>query len=167
MKSVSTKSFNNLENPIDEIEEILFAYGLEFLRINNEELSLNYRGIWNNYEMSFQWVRSSDLIQINTDLIISIPVDMILGIQSMISIINEKIKLGYFGYSSEKKCIYFRHNVLLRGGINFNTEQVEDFFDLIINECDKYYPAFQVFIQKKTDPLFALKTALLETIGEA
>ena len=69
MKSVSTKSFNSLENPIDEVEEILFAYGVDFLRINNEELSLNYKGIWNIYEMSFQWVRSSDLVQINTDLI--------------------------------------------------------------------------------------------------
>ena len=38
-------------NPIDEVEEILFAYGLEFLRKNNDEIFLRYSGIWNNYEM--------------------------------------------------------------------------------------------------------------------
>ena len=117
--------------------------------------------------MSFSWIKNSNLVQINNDLSISIPEEMIIGIQRMISIVNEKIKLGYFGFSTEKSCIYFRHNVLLRGGVKFNTEQVEEFFDLIANECDKYYPAFQIYLQKHNDPVFALKSALLETVGEA
>ena len=121
----------------------------------------------NNYEMSFSWIKNSNLVQINNDLSISIPEEMIIGIQRMISIVNEKIKLGYFGFSTEKSCIYFRHNVLLRGGVKFNTEQVEEFFDLIASECDKYYPAFQIYLQKHNDPVFALKSALLETVGEA
>ena len=32
MESDSKNSFDNFMNPIDEVEEILFAYGLEFLR---------------------------------------------------------------------------------------------------------------------------------------
>tara|TARA_B100002052_G_C15427912_1_gene395712 strand:+ start:53 stop:556 length:504 start_codon:yes stop_codon:yes gene_type:complete len=167
MESDSKNSFDNFMNPIDEVEEILFAYGLEFLRKNNDEIFLRYSGIWNNYEMSFSWIKNSNLVQINNDLSISIPEEMIIGIQRMISIVNEKIKLGYFGFSTEKSCIYFRHNVLLRGGVKFNTEQVEEFFDLIADECDKYYPAFQIYLQKHNDPVFALKSALLETVGEA
>ena len=130
MESDSKNSFDRFFNPIDEVEEILFAYGLEFLRKNKDEIFLSYSGIWNNYEMSFSWIKNSNLVQINNDLSISIPEEMIIGIQRMISIVNEKIKLGYFGFSTEKSCIYFRHNVLLRGGVKFNTEQVEEFFDL-------------------------------------
>ena len=167
MESDSKNSFGNLLNPIDEVEEILFAYGLEFSRKNKDEIFLRYSGIWNNYEMSFSWIKNSNLVQINNDLNISVPEEMIIGIQIMISIVNEKIKLGYFGFSTEKSCIYFRHNVLLRGGVKFNTEQVEEFFDLIADECDKYYPAFQIYLQKQNDPVFALKSALLETVGEA
>ena len=167
MESDSKNSFGNFLNPIDEVEEILFAYGLEFLRKNKDEIFLSYSGIWNNYEMSFSWIKNLNLVQINNDLSISIPEEMIIGIQRMISIVNEKIKLGYFGFSTEKSCIYFRHNVLLRGGVKFNTEQVEEFFDLIASECDKYYPAFQIYLQKHNDPVFALKSALLETVGEA
>ena len=47
------------------------------------------------------------------------------------------------------------------------TKFFEEFFDLIANECDKYYPAFQIYLQKHNDPVFALKSALLETVGEA
>ena len=167
MKSDTTKSFNTLINHIDEVEDILFAYGLDFQRKDNDEIYLNYRGIWNNYEMSFKWIKNYDLVRINNNLSISVPKNMIPGIQSMISMVNEGLTLGYFGYSSNKNCIYFRHNILLRGGLNFCTEQVEEFFDLMVSECDKYYPAYQIYIQKINNPSFALKTALLETIGEA
>ena len=80
MESDSKNSFGNLLNPIDEVEEILFAYGLEFLRKNKDEIFLRYSGIWNNYEMSFSWIKNSNLVQINNDLSISIPEEMIIGI---------------------------------------------------------------------------------------
>ena len=57
--------------------------------------------------------------------------------------------------------------LFLKGIIEITTEQVEDLFDSVVYECDKYFPAFQIYLKKKNDPIYAINTALLETLGEA
>ena len=85
----------------------------------------------------------------------------------MISIINEDLKLGYFGFFSNKKAIYFRHDILLKGQKYFSTEQIEECIDSIVSDCDRYFPAFQIYIHKSNNPRIAIKSALVETLGEA
>lgn len=167
MKSKNENSSYFFINPIDDIEDIVSSYELEYSRNNKNELILNYKGLWNFYDISFCWMQSRDLIRINNKLNIKIPNKLKKKIQYMLTIINEKILLGYFGFSSEFNCIFYRHNVSMRGAGKFSSEQIEDFIDIVINECDKYFPAFHIFLHKKNDPHFALKTALLETVGEA
>ena len=167
MESGSEKTFNILGNPIDEIEEIVSAYELNFSRNHLYELILTHNGIWNNYEVSFNWYQSKSLICINNNLNIKIPKNLVNKLQKMIAIINDNILLGYFGFSVKSNSLYFRYNLSMRGVNNLSTEQIEDFIDIITEECDKYYPAFQIFIHKKKDAEFAIKSALLETLGEA
>lgn len=167
MKSDSENSDFIFINPIDEIEEIVHAYEFKFSRNNNFELIVNYGGLWTNYEVSFSWLQPKDLIRINTYLYLKIPIKIVNKLQVMISLINENTTFGYFGYSLKKNCLYFRYNISMRGVNNLTTEQIEDFIDVMIHECDKYYPAFQVFIHKKSDPQFALDSTLLETAGKA
>ena len=167
MRSDSENTFNVFNNPIDEIEEIVNSYELDFLRNTLNELILSYKGLWNNYEVSFNWDQHNGLLQVNNNLNILIPAKLVEKIRIMISMINEKIALGYFGFSTKTKSIYFRHNISLRGMNNFSAEQVEDCIDRIIYDCDKYFPAFQIFLHTKNNPEFAIKSALLETLGEA
>lgn len=167
MISDSENTFNVFNNPIDEIEEIVNSYELDFLRKTLNVLILSHKGLWNDYEVSFNWDQNNGLLQINNNLNLFIPEKLIEKVRIMISMINEKIALGYFGLSAKTKSIYFRHNISLRGMNNFSTEQVEDCIDRIIYDCDKYFPAFQIFLHKKNNPEFAIKSALLETLGEA
>ena len=167
MKSDSENSYNVFMNPIDNIEEIINAYNLQFVRSNSCELILNFGGLWNNYEVSFNWLQTRGLIRINTDLDIKVPDKSISKMQTLISLINENTSFGYFGYSSKKSCLYFRHNISIKGVMNLSTEQIEDFIDVVIDECDKYFPAFHLFLYKKNDPEYALKNSLMETVGEA
>ena len=59
------------------------------------------------------------------------------------------------------------YSIDIKGVNNLATEQIEDLIDAVIYECDKYFPAFQLFVHKKNDPEYVLKTVLLETLGEA
>ena len=167
MKSNTEKTFNVLFEPIDQIEEIIFAYGLESQRLDKNHLIVNLNGIWSKYELSFFFMEELSSIQLNNDLLMKIPDDLIPGLHTLISLINEKLNLGYFGYSTKRKCIYFRYNLFLKGVNQITTEQIEELFDYIVFECDRFFPAFQIFLQKRSDPLFAIDTALLETLGEA
>ena len=167
MKSNSENTLNIFINPIDEIEKIISAYEFKFSRENQNQLSLEFNGLWNNYEVCFNWLESYESIRINNNFSFKVPLKLVKKIQVLISLLNEKVLLGYFGYSTEEMCVYFRHNISMRGVKNLTTEQIEDFIDTIIQESDKYYPAFQIFLHKSDDPHIAIKTALLDTIGEA
>ena len=70
----------------------------------------------------------------------------------MIEIDSEKVKINF----GEIK------------GQNFLTiEQIESFLDVVISECDRFFPVFYVFFNKKKSPKNAIEIAMLETCGEA
>ena len=167
MKSNNENTSTIFINPIDDIEEIVSAYDLEFSRNHRDELVIKFNGMWNLYNVSFFWFLPNSLIRVSNKLNLKIPTKLSRKIKDMISTINEKLLVGYFIYSAESKSIHYRHNISLKGVSGLTTEQIEDLIDVMADECDKYFPAFHVFLYKKNDPDFALKFALLETLGEA
>ena len=50
----------------------------------------------------------------------------------------------------------FRHAVLLRGSEGASAEQLEDLVSVALNECDRFYPAFQFVIWSGKAPADAL-----------
>tara|TARA_X000000950_G_scaffold272651_1_gene355447 strand:- start:3730 stop:4233 length:504 start_codon:yes stop_codon:yes gene_type:complete len=167
MSSYSENTLNIFMNPIDEIEEIIAAYNLNFFRNDKNEISILFEGLWSIYELKFNWSKNNGLIKINNDLNIKIPKKSLVGIYKLLSLINEQTLLGFFGYSSRRSCLFFRHNVSIKGVKFLATEQIEDFIDSIVQECDKFYPAFQTLIYKNEKPQQSINNAIFETIGEA
>ena len=51
--------------------------------------------------------------------------------------------------------------------LEINMEKINDILNVVIHECDKYFPAFYLFFFKKQDPKFALSASLIETNGRA
>ncbi len=61
----------------------------------------------------------------------------------------------------------FRHAMLLRGLGGASTEQIEDLVDIALNECERFYPAFQFVLWGGKSAQDAVAAALLDTVGEA
>ena len=167
MTTNSKNTFNVFKNPIDDIEEIINSYEFEFLRITSYEIIIYCQGNWTNHKVVFNWNPSNNIISIQNNLGISIPKKLNDKVRIMISIINEDLKLGYFIFFSDQQSIFFKHNILLKGQSYFSTEQIEECIDSIVNDCEKYFPAFQIFLHKINNPRIAIKSALVETLGEA
>ena len=167
MRTNSKNTFCVFKNPIDDIEDIVHSYELEFLRNTFNEIIIYCQGNWTSHNVIFNWNPSNNIIRIQNNLDILIPKKLSDKIRIMISLINEDLKLGYFGFFSDKKSIYFQHNILLKGQNYFSTEQIEECIDSIVTDCDKYFPAFQIFLHKINNPRIAIKSALVETLGEA
>ncbi len=163
----SKNTFSVFKNPIDDIEEIVNSYELEFLRNTFNEIVIYCQGSWANHKVAFYWNPSNNIISIQNNLDISIPKKLNDKIRIMISIINEDLKLGYFGFFSDKQSIYFKHDILLKGQSYFSAEQIEECIDSVVADCETYFPAFQIFLHKITNPRIAIKSALVETLGEA
>jgi hypothetical protein len=81
--------------------------------------------------------------------------------------VNERLWLGHFGLWNEEGVPMFRHAVLLRGLGSASMEQIEDLVDIALNECERFYPAFQFVLWGGKTAQDAVAAALLDTVGEA
>ena len=61
----------------------------------------------------------------------------------------------------------FRQALLLSGGAEPNSQQVERLLVTAIEACERYFQAFQFVVWAGKDAAEALEGVLFETVGEA
>ncbi len=163
----SQNKINPFCNPIDYIEEQVYKLDVDFFRYSPNHLNLNYRGQWRNYSVVFIWDEQNKIISVSSHFDITKKEKINKNIYSLVSIVNEKINLGYFHYCSKLDTVFFKYHVSVKGFDYLTEEQIQDILNVVIDECDKYFPAFYLFFFKKQDPKYALSASLIETNGEA
>jgi hypothetical protein len=85
---------------------------------------------------------------------------------SLLALVNEKLWLGHFDINSEDGSVVFRHSLLLSEGVGTSAEHLQQLLDIAINECDRFYPAFQSVVWGGKTAQDALAIAMFETIAE-
>ena len=138
----SQNKINPFCNPIDYIEEQVYKLDVDFLDIHQNHLNLNYRGQWRNYNVVFIWDEQNKIISVSSHFDITKKEKINKNIYSLVSIVNEKINLGYFHYCSKLDTVFFKYHVSVKGFDYLTEEQIDDILNVVIKECDKYFPAF-------------------------
>ena len=154
-------------NPIDYIEEHFSKFFDNILRDSEYKVILDSKGLWNTYNISISWNNEKKLFEIHTYIDNSSKSKGKNSIYQLISNVNEKVNLGHFNYSSKSNSVFFNYKVSVKGQDFITIEQVEHFVDIVIEECDKFFPVFYLFFNKKKSPKNAIEIAMLETCGEA
>ena len=160
------KNFRN-NNPIDFIEEFVLNDEIEKVRDSSDEIVIFSKGVWKNYDINFKWDSKQKIIEISTHFEMSKKNRINKSIYSLISDVNKKANVGFFNYCTELNTIFFSYKISIKGQDFISVEQIKNFINIVINECDRFFPVFFVFFYKKQDPIHALDIALLDTIGEA
>lgn len=155
------------DNPLDLIEGVIMDRDWVFDRTAESELLAEVNSTLCSYRVWFTWQEDCGGLTLCCGLDTKFPKKITQKIHSLLALVNEKIWLGHFDISSEDGSVTFRHSLLLRNGVNVSTEQMQDLLDIAINECDRFYPAFQSVVWGGKSPAEALEIALFETIAEA
>ena len=161
------KKILNKNNPIDFIEEYVLNYEIEKVRDSRDEIIIFSKGVWRNYDISFRWDNKKKIIEIITYFDMSKKNRINKSIYSLISNVNKRATVGFFNYRTELNTIFFSYKVSIKGQDFISVEQIKNFINIVISECDRFFPVFFVFFYKKQDPIHALDIALIDTIGEA
>lgn len=154
-------------NPLDLIEEIVNANGWSFRRASQHELAAEMSGRWCDYRLFFGWMEEIDALEFSCLYDTKVPETKREAIYPLLALINERMWLGHFDLASENRLPTFRHAMLLRGALGASVEQLEDLVDIGLNECERFYPAFQFVLWGGKSSAEAIDAALLETAGEA
>ncbi len=161
------KKIISKNNPIDFIEEYLLSDEIEKFRNSRDEITIYSKGIWKNYDILFKWNSEKKIIEVNSYFDMSKKNRISKSIYSLISNVNNKASVGFFNYCSKLNTIFFCYKISIKGQTILSIEQIQNFIDIVTNECDRFFPVFFVYFYKKQDPVHAIDIALLDTHGEA
>ena len=75
--------------------------------------------------------------------------------------------MGHFDLWNREGVVIFRQSLLLAGGAEATSKQIEGLLTTALEACERYYQAFQFVVWAGKTAAEAIDTALFETAGEA
>ena len=167
--STILSSVNFLDtNPLDIVERVAGAADIPFERFIEEELlAAQYTGPWCAYEMWVAYSSDVDALEFRCGYDMKVPDDRLVDIHCLLALINENMWLGHFDLRQDEKRPTWRHAFIFRGAPHPTEAQIEDMLGIALQECNRFYPAFQHVIWAGKSSREALDAALFETAGEA
>lgn len=159
--------FDDMQNPLDGIEDILIRQNWTYSRMNRDELYLELKGKHGVYRMMFLWEESHEVMQLCAEFDLRLADFQYAKACQMINEINGKLWLGNFHLSPETMIPCFRHTQMLRGVASTADVigQMEDLIQITMDDCDLHYPAFLMLASEKTHDEDQLALALMPAVG--
>ncbi len=154
-------------NPLDLMEELASANAWPFDRSGVQHLSLEAAGHWCDYRISLTWHPEVGTLIYVCVYELRVPQPSRARVAELIAMVNKRVMVGHFDSWADGGRVVHRHALLLRGLTSASVEQLEDLVDTSLEECERFFPAFQFVIWGGKKPAEAVAAAVLETRGEA
>ena len=167
MAQIKTENILLENNPIDIIEEVVLANGWEYEIDENKNIHVQIGGSWCDYQLSYGLNDNGNIIYLSCALDIKVTDTNSVEIYKLLSEINQKLALGHFEVWKEDGWPIFRHSILISNKKSLCKSQVEEISLIALEECERFYPAFQFLLWENKNAKDSLKDLMLYTQGEA
>ncbi|WP_138380277.1 YbjN domain-containing protein [Luteithermobacter gelatinilyticus] len=154
-------------NPLDILEMIIAQNEWPYERAGDEEITVAVSGDWCDFHIRYFWLSEENMLQAAGMLDMRVPNSKKAAVQETLSLVNERLVMGHFGIWSEDSTIMFRNTQLLSHNMEDVAHLCEQVTQVILGECNRYYPVFQFVLWAGKGPREALEAAMLETVGQA
>lgn len=154
-------------NPVDVVEHIAALNDWSFERAGDDEITIAVSGRWAEYQVSFSWMVDREAIHLACAFDLKVPENRKLEVMRLLSAVNEQLWIGHFDLWSAEGVVMYRQAMLLSGGAEPNSQQVERLLATALEACERYFQAFQFVVWAGTSAAEALESVLFETAGEA
>jgi hypothetical protein len=138
-----------------------------FERTGDDEISISVAGSWTDYHVSFSWMEDFEALHLACAFDIKVPEARALEVMRLLSLINEQMLFGHFDLWEQEGAIMFRQSLLLAGGAEPTSQQVEVLLSSALEACECYFQSFQFVVWSGTSARDALASVLFETQGNA
>ena len=85
----------------------------------------------------------------------------------LLGLANEQVWLGHFDIWSQGRVLVYRHGAMLADDGMLSLGQAQALIENAVEECDRFYPAFQFVLWGNKTPAEALEAAMIDAAGEA
>lgn len=154
-------------HPVDVIQQVATNNEWSFERDGDDEISISVTGRWSSYHASYSWMEDFEALHLACAFDLKVPEERLTEVTRLLSLINEQLLFGHFDLWEQEGAIMFRQTLLLSGGAEPTSRQVEVLLSSALEACECYYQAFQYVVWSGTPARQALNNALFETVGTA
>ena len=159
--------FGRQSNPVDMIEVVAASNDWAFERSGEDEIAMTVEGRWADYHVSFSWMEEFEALHLACAFVIRIPDARVNVVIRLLSHINGQVLMGHFDLWRQEDVVIFRQSLLLAGGAEPTSQQVEVLLSSALDACESYFQAFQFVVWSGMDAKNAMEVVLFETVGEA
>lgn len=167
MTQTAIESNRRASDPMEVVEFVLTSRELPFDRTMDDAIVAEGLTHWCELKLWCLWREDEGALLFAWHFGARVPDKLHPAIYELLARVNERLLLGHFAFSQEECAVYFRQTLLMAGAESLSSEQVENFMDTAIVECERFYPALQSLIWGGRTPKEALEIAVFDTIGEA
>ncbi len=154
-------------NPVDMIEIVAATNDWSFERAGENEIAMTVAGHWSDYHVSFSWMEEFEAVHLACAFDFKVPANRIGEVIKLLSRINGQVLMGHFDLWEQEDVILFRQSLLLAGGAEPTSQQVEVLLSSALEACETYFQAFQFVVWSGMEARPAIDAVLFETLGEA
>ena len=152
--------------PLDMLTALFGARGWP-CEAAGTEISGEIQGSWNNYQVKAIWRAEDRVLQILCLPEIRVPEGKRAPTNELMALANEQIWLGHFDMWSNGGVVLYRSATILGDDGLLSLAQAQSLVEIAVDECDRFYPAFQFVLWGDKKPAEALDAAMIDAAGEA
>lgn len=153
--------------PVDMLASLFEARGWPYEFAGEDEISGEVQGSWASYQLRGIWRPEDHVLQLLCLPDIRVPDDKRAAMFEVLALINEQLWLGHFDIWSNGNMLLYRHGLMLGDDGLLSPAQAQVAVEAAIEECDRFYPAFQFILWGDKTPAEALAASMVDAAGEA
>lgn len=153
--------------PIEMLSALFDARGWQSEIVSEDELVGEVQGSWTKYQLRAIWRAADNVLQFLCLPDIRVTSEKKHSAYELLSLVNEQVWLGHFDIWSQGDVLIYRHGALLGDDGMLSILQAQSLVENAIDECDRFYPAFQFVLWGDKSPRGALEAAMVDAAGEA
>jgi hypothetical protein len=153
--------------PVEMLLSLFEARGWPCEMVADDEMSGEVQGSWAKYQLRAIWRAADNVLQFLCLPDIRVTDDKKQQAYELLCLVNEQMWLGHFDIWSNGDVLLYRHGALLADDGTLSLVQAQALVECAIDECDRFYPAFQFVLWGDRSPRAALEAAMVDAAGEA
>ena len=153
--------------PVDMLAALFEARGWPCESVSDDEISGEIQGSWAKYQVRAIWRTEDSVLQLLCLPDVRVSKDKLRAAWELLALVNEQLWLGHFDIWSSGGVLVYRHGLLLGDDGLLSLAQAQALVETAIDECDRFYPAFQFVLWGDKSPRDALDSAMVDAAGEA
>ena len=152
--------------PLDMLMALFEARGWP-CEATASEMTGEIQGSWTTSQLRGIWRPEDMVLQILCLPEIRISKDKLPHAHELVSLVNEQLWLGHFDIWSNGGVLLYRNGTMLGDDGMLSLDQAQALVEIAVEECDRFYPAFQFVLWGGRTPSEALEAAMVDAAGEA